>query len=77
MHASIFDPLANIFAWPFTSMIPVLGRDRLHLGPEGIGLLASLDGVGAFLGAVALALFLEALTDNCGERLLRVKGIVS
>jgi hypothetical protein len=24
----------NIFAWPFTSMIPVIGRDRLHLGPE-------------------------------------------
>jgi MFS family permease len=22
----------NIFAWPFTSMIPVIGRDRLHLG---------------------------------------------
>ena len=31
----------NIFAWPCTSMIPVIGRDRLHLGPEGVGLLAS------------------------------------
>jgi len=24
----------NVFAWPFTSMIPVIGRDRLLLGPE-------------------------------------------
>src|SRR4051812_34373492 len=45
----------NIFAWPFTSMIPVIGRDRLQLGPEGVGLLASLDGIGAFVGALLIA----------------------
>jgi len=48
----------NIFAWPFTSMIPVIGRDRLLLGPEGVGLLATMDGIGAFLGALLLALWL-------------------
>ncbi len=48
----------NVFAWPFTSMIPVIGRDRLLLGPEGVGMLASLDGIGAFLGALLLALWL-------------------
>jgi MFS family permease len=48
----------NIFAWPFTSMIPVIGRDRLLLGPEGVGILTSLDGVGAFAGALLLALML-------------------
>ena len=48
----------NVFAWPFTSMIPVIGRDRLLLGPEGVGLLASLDGIGAFVGALVLALWL-------------------
>ena len=48
----------NIFAWPFTGMIPVIGRDRLHLGPEGVGLLATTDGVGAFIGAFLLALWL-------------------
>jgi MFS family permease len=46
----------NIFAWPFTSMIPVIGRDRLHLGPEGVGLLATMEGIGAFVGAMLLAL---------------------
>jgi MFS family permease len=49
----------NVFAWPFTAMIPVIGRDRLGLGPEGVGVLASLDGVGAFIGAVVLALALR------------------
>ena len=48
----------NVFAWPFTSMIPVIGRDRLFLGPEGVGLLTSVDGVGAFAGALVLALWL-------------------
>lgn len=47
----------NVFAWPFTAMIPVIGRDQLGLGPEGVGILASMDGVGAFLGALALAVF--------------------
>jgi len=48
----------NIFAWPATSMIPVIGRDRLMLGPEGVGFLTSIDGVGAFAGALFLAMWL-------------------
>ena len=48
----------NLFAWPFTSMIPVIGRDQLALGPEGVGILAGLDGVGAFVGALLLAFLL-------------------
>ena len=47
----------NVFGWPFTSMVPVIGQDRLMLGPEGIGILASMDGVGAFAGAVLMAMF--------------------
>ena len=39
-------------------MVPVIGRDRLFLGPEGVGVLASLDGIGAFAGAFLLALWL-------------------
>ncbi|HME20719.1 MAG TPA: MFS transporter [Acetobacteraceae bacterium] len=46
----------NVFGWPFTSMLPVIGQDRLHLGPEGIGILASMDGIGAFTGAVLMAM---------------------
>ena len=46
----------NTFGWPFTTMIPVIGQDDLGLGPVGIGLLASMDGVGAFCGAIVIAL---------------------
>jgi len=49
----------NMFGWPFTSMVPVIGHDALHLGPTGIGLLASMGGVGAFCGAVAIALMVR------------------
>jgi MFS family permease len=49
----------NLFGWPFTSMIPVIGRDSLGLGPEGIGWLASTEGIGAFTGAMVLALWLK------------------
>jgi len=47
----------NIFGWPFTSLIPVIGQDSLHLAPGGIGVLASMTGVGSFLGAAAIALW--------------------
>jgi MFS family permease len=47
----------NVFGWPFTSMVPVIGQDNLHLGASGIGLLASLDGIGAFCGAIAMAIY--------------------
>jgi MFS family permease len=50
----------NVFGWPFTSMVPVIGRDRLGLDPGGVGLLASMDGVGAFCGALLAAMFLRA-----------------
>jgi hypothetical protein len=49
----------NVFGWPFTSMIPVIAQEHLRLEAEGIGLLASLDGVGAFLGALLLMIYLR------------------
>jgi MFS family permease len=49
----------NLFGWPFTSMVPVIGQNQLGLGPEGIGILASMDGIGAFCGALLLTLFLR------------------
>jgi MFS family permease len=56
----------NLFGWPFTSMIPVIGKDQLALGPEGVGVLASMDGVGALVGAVLITLFIgPALYRRC------------
>ena len=47
----------NVFGWPATSMVPVIGQDSLHLSPAGIGMLTSMTGVGAFFGAIAIALW--------------------
>jgi MFS family permease len=47
----------NLFGWPFTSMVPVIGHDSLQLGPKGVGLLSSMDGVGALAGAIAVGLY--------------------
>jgi predicted MFS family arabinose efflux permease len=47
----------NLFAWPTTSMVPVIAQDGLHLRAGAIGVIASMDGVGAFLGSVAMALY--------------------
>jgi MFS family permease len=46
-----------VFGWPFTSMIPVIGQDSLQLGAGGIGILVSMDGIGAFCGALLIAFY--------------------
>lgn len=45
----------NVFGFPFTSMIPVLGRDNLGLDAFMVGVLSSLEGLGAFAGALLVA----------------------
>lgn len=45
----------NIFAFPYQLMIPVIGTDKLHVDPVLVGLLFSVEGVGATLGALVVA----------------------
>ena len=45
----------NVWGFPFTSMIPVIGAGRLGLDPAMVGLLSSTEGVGAFIGALVVA----------------------
>jgi MFS family permease len=47
----------NLFAWPCTSLVPVIGQDQLRLDADGIGILASMEGVGAVLGTVVVAIW--------------------
>ena len=46
----------NAFGFPFTAMIPILGREQLGLPPVLVGFLSSLEGFGAFLGAMVIAM---------------------
>ena len=45
----------NVFGFPFTSMIPVIGSGQLGLDPAMVGLLGSTEGVGAFISAIIIA----------------------
>jgi MFS family permease len=45
----------NVWAFPFVSMIPVIGLERLDLSAGWVGGLAALEGAGAFLGGLALS----------------------
>lgn len=53
--------LFNLFAWPVLSMVPVIGQERLRLDPQGVGLLASLEGVGALTAAMLMSVFAARL----------------
>jgi MFS family permease len=50
----------NMFGFPFTSMIPVIGKETLMLSPAEIGLLASAEGAGAVAGALLIAFCSQA-----------------
>ncbi|NOY65622.1 MAG: MFS transporter [Nitrospirae bacterium] len=46
----------SLFGIPYTQFLPVFAEDILHTGAKGLGLLMSSAGLGAFTGAVVLAL---------------------
>ncbi len=46
----------NVWGFPFVSMIPVVGREVLELSAGWIGVLAGLEGGGAFIGALLIAM---------------------
>jgi MFS family permease len=49
----------NVFGWPFTSMIPVIGTDYLRLGAGEVGMLASCDGMGGLAAALVVGALLR------------------
>lgn len=50
----------NLFGFPFTSMVPVIGKDVLGLSPIPVGFLMSAEGMGAFTGALLLTVTARA-----------------
>lgn len=47
--------ITNFFGFSYASMVPVIGRDSLSLSPGQVGLLQSMEGVGATISALFLA----------------------
>ena len=48
--------ILSVFGFPYISMMPVFARDVLHRGAGGYGILTSSIGIGAVIGALAIAL---------------------
>ena len=47
----------NVFGFPYLSQQPIVGRQELMVSDVLIGVMLSVEGVGAFLGAVLIAIF--------------------
>lgn len=61
----ILTAILSVFGFPYISMMPVFARDVLHRGAEGYGALTSSIGIGAVVGALAIA---------WGSARIRVRG---
>ncbi|MFT6579877.1 MAG: MFS transporter [Alphaproteobacteria bacterium] len=63
----------NIWGFPFASMLPILGKERLGLDPFQVGMLSSLEGFGAFIGAMLIAV--SATSEYYGRIFLWGAGV--
>ena len=46
----------NLWCWPFTGMVPVIGQKDFSLTPTLVGALSACDGLGGTVGALAVGL---------------------
>jgi len=53
--ALVVTALVNFFGVSYTSMVPVIGGDKFGLSAFPIGVMVSMEGLGAVLGGVAIA----------------------
>lgn len=49
--------ILNFFGFSFMSMLPVIGAEKLGLGPVPIGILTSMEGAGALCGLLLLTVY--------------------
>jgi MFS family permease len=52
----VLTAVLSVFGFPFLVMMPVIARDVLHVGAAGFGALTAAVGVGAMVGALAIAM---------------------
>ena len=53
----LMSPIIEIFGFSYQVMLPVMAREVLQVGPEGLGILGSSAGLGSLAGAVLGASF--------------------
>ena len=55
LGVGVMATISSIFGFSFTTLVPVIARERLGLGADGFGMLVSSLGLGALVGALSLA----------------------
>jgi MFS family permease len=64
--------LMVLLSVPFQFLLPIFTEDILHVGPEGLGILFSMSGVGALVGSLIIASL-----DNANRgRLFLLSGLI-
>jgi MFS family permease len=48
--------IMNALAFSYVQLLPIIARDHLQVGPGLMGVLASADGIGTFVGAMLVAM---------------------
>lgn len=54
----------NLLLFPYLTLLPVFARDILGRGPEGLGLLSTATGIGAFAGLVLINLLRQRVNSG-------------
>lgn len=49
--------IMNLWTFPYHAMVPVIGHDVLQVKPFAIGILFAVEGLGAMLGALLVAIY--------------------
>ena len=69
----IFTLIVVVLAMPFQQLMPIFTDDILKVGPPGMGLLMSISGAGAFVGAI----FLAVMPNKKRGLILLLSGIIA
>ena len=46
----------NLWGFPYVSLVPVIAKEVMGLGPVGTGLLVATEGLGAFMASIAITM---------------------
>jgi MFS family permease len=56
--------VVGVFGWSYAVLMPAFARDVLGLGPNGYGVIMSASGIGALVGALAVATYGHAVSPR-------------
>ncbi len=49
--------VSTVLIMPYLNLMPVFAQDEMHLGPQGLGALMAISGIGSVVGALTVARF--------------------